>query len=63
MDERKSKIFQKLIDNQKSYATLVGSAGRAWLSGPDPSKNFEPWGLGSAGCLDFGWAPIGITDW
>ena len=63
MDERKSKIFQKLIDNQKSYATLVGSAGRAWLSGPDPSKSFEPWGLGSAGCLDFGWAQIGITDW
>ena len=49
MDERKSKIFKKLIDNQKSYATLVGSAGRAWLSGPDPSKSFEPWGLGSAG--------------
>ena len=27
MDERKSKIFKKLIDNQKSYATLVAGLG------------------------------------
>ena len=27
MDERKGKIFKKLIDNQKSYATLVAGLG------------------------------------
>ena len=63
MDERKSKIFKKLIDNQKSYAHwLAQQAGLGYLA-LIQAKKFEPWGLGSTGCLDFGWAQTGITDW
>ena len=41
---------------------LAQQAGLGYLA-PNPSKKFEPWGLGLAGCLDFGWAQTGITDW
>ena len=41
---------------------LAQQAGLGYLA-LDASKKFELWGLGSAGCLDFGWAQIGITDW
>ncbi|KAL0008057.1 hypothetical protein SO802_009559 [Lithocarpus litseifolius] len=62
MDERKSKIFKKLIDNQNPMQHGLAQQARLGYLAPDPSKKFEPWGLSLAGCLDFGWAQTGITD-
>ena len=41
---------------------LAQQAGLGYLA-LIQAKKFEPWGLGSTGCLDIGWAQTGITDW